>query len=513
MNLKKIKIFKNITKLWYKSRLAIAFSIGIITVFVVRAGVNYTSTDAFCEACHVHPHSTITWRQGLHYDSKSGMIVHCVECHLPPGGIAYLTEKAKTGIRDVYGKVFKDVTKINWERKSKREHAVKHVYNASCRYCHQNLFPREISKKGQDAHLYYDQKVAELQCINCHLEVGHFHKEPVEMLAYGSGGSTKPVVLYTTPARVTSFTNFTETIPGSSISFDMIAIPGDTFTIGSPPDESYRQPDESPRRTVRVTSFWMGKAEVSWNEYETFYLQTHSEGRTEDQYRSNSDLSPIDAVTGPTPAYGNPDQGWGKGSRPAITMTHYAAQKYCDWLSKVTGKKYRLPTEAEWEYACRAKTTGAYFFAGEPRQYSQSRFWNRIFGADTSVISSHIIYTANSDDQTQPPDLVKANPFGLVNMLGNVREFCLDWYAPNTYAAYSGNELVVDPTGPATGTERVVRGGSYRSDATDVRIATRDHTRHDAWLMSDPQVPKSLWWYSDCTDVGFRVVCEYEREK
>ncbi|UCE08645.1 MAG: hypothetical protein JSW07_11740, partial [bacterium] len=71
-------------------------------------------------------------------------------------------------------------------------------------------------------------------------------------------------------------------------------------------------------------------------------------------------------------------------------------------------------------------------------------------------------------------------------------------------------EIIIDPTGPETGTEHVIRGGSYKSDAINIRVADRDHTRYDAWMVTDPQMPKSLWWYSDNNDVGFRVVCEYK---
>jgi len=94
-------------------------------------------------------------------------------------------------------------------------------------------------------------------------------------------------------------------------------------------------------------------------------------------------------------------------------------------------------------------------------------------------------------------------------MLGNVREFCLDWYDPEAYAHMLDSE-VLDPRGPASGQAHVVRGGSYRSDAADLRCAARDHTRSDESLLTDPQSPKSIWWYSDCTDVGFRVVREYD---
>jgi len=220
----------------------------------------------------------------------------------------------------------------------------------------------------------------------------------------------------------------------------------------------------------------------------------------------------FDVVTGPTPAYGNPDQGWGKGQRPAITMTFYAAQKYCDWLSKITGKKYRLPTEAEWEYAARGNTSSCYFFAGDPKKYSAKRMWNRFFGVDTAVINSYVVYSQNSQNKTQLPTFVKPNPFGLINMLGNVKEFCSDYYSARSYAAFGEDSIIVNPIGPASGTARVIRGGSFRSDAAQVRIADRDSTQHDLWMLTDPQMPKSLWWYSDNNEVGFRVVCEFNKE-
>ena len=217
----------------------------------------------------------------------------------------------------------------------------------------------------------------------------------------------------------------------------------------------------------------------------------------------------VDAVTGPTPPYGAPDQGWGTGLRPAITMTHFAAQKYCEWLSTVTGDTYRLPTEAEWEYACRAATDGPYFFEGEPKKFSSISLKSKLFGADTSGIQRFVWYAANSDAKTQPAYEKKVNPFGLENMLGNVREFCLDFYDADLYRKRSGTGRSIDPHGPADGTEHVIRGGSFRSDAVEVRVANRDFTRTAVWLLTDPQEPKSRWWYSDCFDVGFRVVREY----
>ena len=173
-----------------------------------------------------------------------------------------------------------------------------------------------------------------------------------------------------------------------------------------------------------------------------------------------------------------------------------------------TGKKYRLPTEAEWEYACRANTDGSYFFEGNPSDYSDKGFWNSIFGIDTTNISTYVIYNQNSFDKTGLADQVGENPFGLKNMLGNVKEMCSDYYNKDIYQTYADKGNIIDPVGPLDGDEYVVRGGSFKSDASDVRISARDHTRNDAWLLTDPQIPKSIWWYSDCNDVGFRVVCE-----
>jgi sulfatase modifying factor 1 len=130
-----------------------------------------------------------------------------------------------------------------------------------------------------------------------------------------------------------------------------------------------------------------------------------------------------------------------------------------------------------------------------------------LFGADTSVINSHAIYMTNSEGKSQVPNKVKANPFGLKNMLGNVAEFCQDIYLSDAYSNNSGPQS--NPIILSGGVEHVLRGGSFLSDALELRIADRNKTNHDGWMKTDPQIPKSLWWYSDCYHVGFRVVCEY----
>lgn len=478
-------------------------------ILIVLAGarlMNYTSTDAYCMSCHVHPHAEQSWRLSTHSDNASGVIVHCVECHLPPEGHGHLVAKLRHGAKDVYGVLFKDSAGFNWEEKRQTEYAKKIVYQESCLKCHGNLFPTTLSPEGDDAHLYFlMSREEELSCLNCHLSVGHFDPDVLHAHNLNFGMETRVAEKYTEPTPVVKFEDFTERIPGTSVSFDMVAIPGGTFEMGSPEKEPFREADEGPVRKVKISRFFMARAEVSWDEYLAFFQATSSQGRKENEQTRDD----VDGISGPTPPWGAPDQGWGKGTRPAITMSWHAVNVYCQWLSELTGKKYRLPTEAEWEYACRGGTLTPYPFRGSPKAYSRKGLMSRIFGPDTTVINSYVIYDQNGGGRTGKPDEVKPNPFGLLNMAGNVAEFCSDLYAAGTYASYA-EEPVVDPAGPKKGREHVIRGGSFKSDAKDLRSAARDHTRTAEWLVTDPQMPKSVWWYSDVQDVGFRVVCEVE---
>jgi formylglycine-generating enzyme required for sulfatase activity len=314
-----------------------------------------------------------------------------------------------------------------------------------------------------------------------------------------TGGGT----VYDSAAVVTAFENFMETVPGTTASISMVAVPGGEFTIGSPEGETGRSADEGPCRKVRVSPFFMGETEVTWSQFWSFYNETMSEGRTPpEKIYANNSRPDVDAVSGPTPPFGFPDQGWGMGERPAITMTHYAAETFCQWLSLKTGRRYRLPTEAEWEYAARGGTSSPYFFEGDAKRFRNKRFGK----TDTTMIARYVVYSNDSGNKTGEPYAVKANPFGLKNMLGNVMEYCSDYYAEDAYSLLSDG--VLDPKGPSEGKEHVVRGGSYSDDASKVRCASRDHTRNEEWLRTDPQNPKSIWWYSDIKGIGFRVVCE-----
>lgn len=498
-------------------RIFLWFIPGLLTgsLLILGSGkvVRETSENSYCESCHIHPQATASWKRSVHYDTKSGTRTGCVECHLPPKGEGYLVAKAVTGARDVWGKWTKDPESFDWEAMSQPEHAKRHVYESSCIHCHENLFPAELTKEGEEAHLYYTNysKSKDIQCINCHLNAGHH----IEGYTHGSNKSFgialvgKENRVWEYPAEVLGFGQFEEKIPGSSVSFEMAAIPGGTFMMGSPDGEPFRRADEGPVREVEVDSFYMAVVEVTWDEYLAFYAMTSAEGRSTDTEGSRLLSSGVDAISGATPPYGQPDQSWGLGSRPAITITYHAAETYCMWLSQVTGKSYRLPTEAEWEYAARGGTTGPYFFEGDPLKYERQGLRGRLTGNDTTVINSYVIYAANSRSRTAESSVVRANPFGLKNMLGNVAEFCSDWYSENAYSAYPDG-VISNPAGPDEGVEKVVRGGSFRDGADRVRVAARAATQTEAWLRTDPQMPKSRWWYSDCNFVGFRVVCEFD---
>lgn len=487
--------------------------IGVTTMIGFNYVVAETSTNDYCISCHIHPESDKSWKMSTHGNSLSGVSVGCTDCHLPPfGSLDYYFAKAKTGMKDMWSYMTKDSASFNWEERSQLEYAVGYVYNESCLKCHTNLFPTRMNDDGLKAHLYYEEnaEALDLQCINCHQNVGHYDPNYSHSKMKGVRmAAVANAVLYDSATRVAAFESFTEYIPGTPVSFNMKAIAPGTFQMGSPDGESMRQDDEGPVREVTVSKFFMGETEVTWDQYFAFYKETMSEGRTlpEKVYANNSRLD-VDAISGPTPPFGIPDQGWGAGERPAITMTYYGAQTFCQWLSKKTGKKYRLPTEAEWEYAARGGTQTPYFFEGKPSKFSNEGFWRSIVSADTAVITRYAIYDNNSNSRTAESSAVQANPFGLRNMSGNVMEYCLDWYAEDAYAQTP--DKVTDPRGPASGTEHVVRGGDYRSDAKDLRSAARAATQHEAWLKTDPQQPKSIWWYSDIKGIGFRVVCEWE---
>jgi len=496
----------------FKRKYYLFFIAGGVSVLLILALTNktieYTSTNEFCNSCHVHPHAETSWKLSVHNSTRTGISVKCVDCHLPPKEqkVRYLTRKMYHGFHDFYVYMTKNSDEIDWESKRSLEASKRFVYEDGCKKCHTNLFPTTLNKLGGESHLKYLRDPEATSCVKCHQFVGHYRGEV--------GLSADPEIsmgakeIFNEPATVNEFIDYTEKIPGTAVSFEMKAIPGGQFRMGSPVGQKYRESDEGPVREVEVGQFWMAEVEVTWDEYLAFFNATSSQGRKEAEETTDEE---VDGISGATPPWGAPDQGWGMGKRPAITMSHHAAQTYCRWLSSVTGKYYRLPTEAEWEYAARAGTEGPYFFGGTPSDYASDGFLNKLFGPDTAIINSYVIYQENSPHRTQPPTEVKPNPFGLKNMLGNVAEFCFDYYDPQVYAKYPSG-VIKNPRGPRNGNEHVVRGGSYQNGAAHLRVADRDFTKTKKWLVTDPQIPKSIWWYSDAKHVGFRVVCEYDNK-
>src|SRR5690606_8296548 len=214
----------------------------------------------------------------------------------------------------------------------------------------------------------------------------------------------------------------------TEITFEMVPIPGGTFTMGSPESEENRNDDESPLHQVTISPFWMGKHEVTWDEYDTWRTELDRQRRNLMRRTADDVDKAADAVTRPTTEYTDMTFGMGHDGFPAISMTQLAAKFYCHWLSQKTGHYYRLPTEAEWEYACRAGTTTAYSFGDDPED-----------------LDEYAWYYDNSDEAYHKVGLKKPNPWGLYDMHGNVSEWCLDQYVPDFYARFAGDKPAVNP--------------------------------------------------------------------
>ena len=281
---------------------------------------------------------------------------------------------------------------------------------------------------------------------------------------------------------------FSNTIPGTQVSYGMVVIKGGEYTMGSPALEAGRNADEGPQHKVKIEPFWMGAREVTWSEYELFMYQDE-ERKFKKEIPTAAALDKIsDAVARPTKPYVEMSFGMGKDDYPAISMTHHAANKYCEWLSAKTGQYYRLPTEAEWEYACRAGTTTKYFF-----------------GDNEAELGKYAWFEKNSDFKYQKIGRKLPNPWGLYDMHGNVAEWTLDGYDPAAYEK-SGAGLADNPF--VRGTKpypHVARGGSW-DDAPDKLRAAARRFSDKTWKQQDPQLPKSIWYLTDAQFLGFRVV-------
>jgi formylglycine-generating enzyme required for sulfatase activity len=328
------------------------------------------------------------------------------------------------------------------------------------------------------------------------------------------------------PARVRSvkvengyMVPYTEKIPGTDVTFEMIPIPGGEFLMGSPAGEADRSEDEGPQVRVKVEPFWMSKCEVTWGEYHSFmamydtfkkFQRVAGSVGTDGNAAFAKDLQlvqrhawndkleadwNVDAVTSPTPLYDSTftyaagDQP----NQPAVTITPFAARQYTKWLSGMLGDHYRLPTEAEWEYAARAGTTTA---------------WS--FGSDENELEKHAWVESNGDNQTHPVGTKQPNAWGLCDMHGNVAEWALDQYFPEAYAKLGSGPVDASAAvrWPTKLFPRVIRGGSWLEPAAMSRSAARHKSDDREWKLSDPNIPRSPWWFTEepATAVGMRIV-------
>jgi len=288
---------------------------------------------------------------------------------------------------------------------------------------------------------------------------------------------------------------YTETVAtqgGEKFSFEMVVIPGGSFLMGSPGDEAGRGDNEGPQHRVRLDSFYLCTTETTLGLFMAYYEEMMTI-RSKQAAAGQTSKDDVDAVTCPTPVYGDLSMGYGK-KNPAIAITWHNAVNFCKWLSEKTGKKYRLPTEAEWEYACRAGATSIYGV-----------------GCDPKVLKDYAWYGACSDGRNAEVAKRKPSAWGLYDMLGNVREWVHDYYSPTAYEEAAKHNPAVNPAGPKSGKSpgspavvHVARGGDYDSPVEELRCAARAF-EEEWWRMGDPQIPKSKWWLPEMDIIGFRV--------
>ena len=292
---------------------------------------------------------------------------------------------------------------------------------------------------------------------------------------------------------------YQQEIPGSQVSFKMLPIPGGAFEQGCSEQGNTQEDapqDETPTVKVEVEPFWMGKCEVTWAEYKQFMQLCSVFEEFEDrEIRRVNKENQIDAVTAPSKLY-DPSFTFQSGEdpqKPAVSMSQFAAKQYTKWLSLLTGEFYRLPTESEWEYACRASSDSPYYF-----------------GDDPTKLGEYAWYDDNADFETHLVGKKLPNAWGLHDMLGNASEWVIDEYDEVWYGKLQGRLFTTEETirWPTQLYPRVLRGGSINSTAADCRSAVRRASNDDDLRSYDPNTPKSPWWFAsdEALDIGFRIV-------
>ena len=280
-----------------------------------------------------------------------------------------------------------------------------------------------------------------------------------------------------------AFSEYIFTIPGSAINCKMMPIKAGSFLMGSNAAEKNRNADEGPQRNISIAAFWMDAKEVTRDAFDVFYAD-----------ETTSENSKVDAITRPSPQYIDFSRGMGKeGGYPVNSLSQYAAIMYCRWLYNKTGVFYRLPTEAEWEYACRAGSTTTYYFGNDEKQ-----------------LDKYAWYKNNSDNKFQKTGLKLPNAWGLYDMLGNVCEWTLDQYQERRMDSLQENAANPSAAPSIARYPKALRGGGYTEEANQLRSATRLKS-DPLWNRRDPQIPKSKWWLTDAPSVGFRIICPFKQ--
>jgi formylglycine-generating enzyme required for sulfatase activity len=279
---------------------------------------------------------------------------------------------------------------------------------------------------------------------------------------------------YDIKAQDTSFLEYEAAVPESGFKIKMVPLKGGNFRIAN-----YASSGKATVETkvVTLSDFWMGAYEITHDQFGVFYKdETITQG------------SKVDAVTRPTAQYIDLSWNMGKdGGFPVNSLSHDAALMFCRWLYQKTGIFYRLPSEAEWEFACRAGTNTLY-----------------PFGNDEKLLEQYAWFKKNSNNKYQPVGLKKPNQWGLYDMLGNVCEWTLDQF-DEKYFNTIGPQPIDPVIAPKSRYPKSLRGGSYSDPASLLENGYRFESEPD-WNKRDPQVPKSRWWLTDAPFVGFRIV-------
>lgn len=284
----------------------------------------------------------------------------------------------------------------------------------------------------------------------------------------------------------------TQEIPGTSVSFDIVLLPGGSFALGSPTGEPGRDDDEGPQRALTVEAFWMSTTEVTHEVFSAF-----RDRRLDDNVRADPALPfDADAISRPSPPYEDPSHGMGGTGRPATGMTRTAALHFARWLSEKTGRLYRLPTEIEWEYACRAGHDDAFGLGAMSANETE---------AIQTAMSDRAWFGPNSDGSLRDVGTKTPNAWGVHDLQGNAAEWTLHPYEASLYASLSDTSISEREPSTSVRGRGVVRGGAFDDDLHQLRCADR-FEETPAWKRRDPQVPKSRWWNTDSPHVGIRLV-------